>query len=88
MQIPAQWRAVSFSTLKPLASWLKDLTARVEFLRGWLHDGPPTAFPLAYFFFPQVRSKPHPCTPSSTTLWLGLGPSAPRAHAPTYVYVA
>ncbi len=54
LQIPAAWRLVSFSTLKPLSSWLKDVTARVEFLRTWLHDGPPVAFPLAYFFFPQV----------------------------------
>ena len=55
LQVPDAWRAVSYSSLKPLASWIKDVVIRVEFLRTWLHNGPPPAFPLSNFFFPQVR---------------------------------
>ena len=51
--VPPNWEAAAYPSLKPLASWVKDLHARIEFMRGWLKSGPPTAFWLSGFFFPQ-----------------------------------
>ena len=51
--VPGIWSKVSFASLKTLGSWVKDLIFRVSFLRTWLHDGLPVAFPLPIFFFPQ-----------------------------------
>ena len=39
--------------IKPLASWIKDLLARVAFMRNWLTNGQPACFNLPAFFFPQ-----------------------------------
>ena len=52
-QVPSLWAAVAYPSLKPLASWVKDLTSRVQFMRRWLTHGQPKAFPLPVFFFPQ-----------------------------------
>jgi len=51
--VPPNWEAAAYPSLKPLASWVKDLHARIAFMRGWLKGGPPTAFWLSGFFFPQ-----------------------------------
>jgi dynein heavy chain, axonemal len=52
-QVPGIWEAVSFASLKSLASWYRDLIYRVAFMRSWLINGEPRAFPLPVFFFPQ-----------------------------------
>merc|ERR1711988_843880 len=52
-QLPDIWDKVSFATLKTLASWLKDVIFRIDFLRNWLHNGQPVCFSLPVFFFPQ-----------------------------------
>jgi dynein heavy chain len=52
-QVPANWANVAFPSLKPLASWVTDMIARVEFMRLWLHNGEPVSFWLGGFFFPQ-----------------------------------
>lgn len=31
--LPGIWRKVSYSSLKPLSSWFKDMIARVNFIR-------------------------------------------------------
>lgn len=51
--VPPIWKAVSFESLKTLASWNKDLVYRVAFMRAWLLTGQPPAFALPVFFFPQ-----------------------------------
>lgn len=53
-QLPSIWESVSFASLKTLGSWVNDLIYRVDFMRGWLKNGQPAAFPLPVFFFPQV----------------------------------
>ena len=53
-QVPGIWAVVSFASLKTLASWVIDLIFRVQFMRKWLLNGQPSAFPLPVFFFPQV----------------------------------
>jgi dynein heavy chain len=52
-QLPALWERVSFASLKTLASWIADTIYRVDFMRFWLKNGQPAAFPMPVFFFPQ-----------------------------------
>ena len=52
-KVPAQWEAVGYPSLKPLASWVPDLIARVQFLSNWLYEGSPDSFWVPAFFFPQ-----------------------------------
>jgi len=51
--VPPIWEKVSFASLKPLGSWVNDLTFRVNFMHNWLVNGQPASFPLNLFFFPQ-----------------------------------
>jgi len=51
--VPAVWTSVSYLSLKPLASWFKDMLARFEFMSNWIANGPPAAFWMSAFFFPQ-----------------------------------
>jgi dynein heavy chain len=52
-QVPLNWEAVAYPSLKPLASWITDMHMRVAFLRKWLEHGKPEAYWLNAFFFPQ-----------------------------------
>ena len=52
-KVPANWTTVGYASLKPLSSWVLDTIERVEFMRNWLKEGCPNAFPLYLFFFPQ-----------------------------------
>ena len=52
-QVPPNWAAVAYPSLKSLASWVKDLEHRVDFMRGWLKHGHPSAYWLSGFFFPH-----------------------------------
>jgi dynein heavy chain len=52
-RVPDAWSNVGYLSLKPLGSWFKDLLARVEFMERWLERGPPDAFWMSAFFFPQ-----------------------------------
>lgn len=52
-RVPDMWSNVSYLSLKPLASWFKDLVARANFMSSWIADGPPDAFWMSAFFFPQ-----------------------------------
>jgi dynein heavy chain len=54
-KVPEQWLsgALGYPSLKPLGSWMADLLARVAFMSDWLYNGPPKAFWLPCFFFPQ-----------------------------------
>lgn len=55
-QVPKLWADKAYPSLKPMASWIKDLEARIAFMREWLTSpslqGPP-CFWLSGFFFPQ-----------------------------------
>ncbi|KAJ1632319.1 dynein heavy chain domain-containing protein [Pavlovales sp. CCMP2436] len=52
-KVPGLWEKVSFLSLKPLGSWVKDLHGRVAFFRSWLKGGRPACFAMPAFFFPQ-----------------------------------
>jgi dynein heavy chain len=51
---PAMWKAKSYPSLKPLASYCTDLYLRLEMFASWLETKPPPMFWLSGFFFTQV----------------------------------
>lgn len=51
--VPDEWEAAAYPSLKPLASWVTDLVARLDMISKWLKHGPPPAFWISGFFFPQ-----------------------------------
>lgn len=52
-QVPKSWEAVAYPSLKPLASWIKDLIERVAFMENWLKGGNPNCYWISGFYFPQ-----------------------------------
>jgi len=51
--VPPVFANAAYASLKPLASWVKDLEAKLVFMREWLLHGKPKVFWLAGLFFPQ-----------------------------------
>uniref|UniRef100_A0A3Q3WB21 Dynein, axonemal, heavy chain 6 n=1 Tax=Mola mola TaxID=94237 RepID=A0A3Q3WB21_MOLML len=52
-QVPTHWSNSAYPSLKPLASWVKDLTLRTSFIQTWITLGQPKSFWISGFFFPQ-----------------------------------
>lgn len=52
-KVPDNWTEVGYPCLKPLGSWMQDLIKRIEFIGGWLYNGPPNSYWVPSFFFPQ-----------------------------------
>ena len=59
--VPEEWESAAYPSLKPLASWVTDLVARLDMIAQWLKHGPPPAFWISGFFFPQVRTRAGLC---------------------------
>jgi len=53
-RVPEVWETVAYPSLMPLASWVNDLVARIEFLQKWVDEGTPIVFWISGFFFPQA----------------------------------
>merc|ERR1711988_1370908 len=51
--VPKPWAKAAYPSLKPLGSWVKDLYARIDFIRGWVRTGPPVCFWISGLYFPQ-----------------------------------
>ena len=52
--VPDTWIEVSYPSLKPLASYIRDLNLRILTLEKWVKDqAPPEVFWLSGFFFTQ-----------------------------------
>ena len=47
------WLKVSYPSLKPAASYIKDFLLRLETLNSWIQNGPPNIFWLSGLFFTQ-----------------------------------
>ena len=52
-RVPAKWSAAAYPSLKTLASWVKDLVLRIDFMTNWVVNGQPKSFWISGFFFPQ-----------------------------------
>ncbi|XP_022090689.1 dynein heavy chain 6, axonemal-like isoform X2 [Acanthaster planci] len=52
-QVPNMWSNAAYPSLKPLASWVRDLQLRVSFVGHWIVHGQPKSYWLSGFFFPQ-----------------------------------
>ncbi|XP_054751474.2 dynein axonemal heavy chain 6-like isoform X1 [Lytechinus pictus] len=52
-QVPTMWSDAAYPSLKPLASWVKDLLLRVGFIGHWILHGPPKSFWISGFFYTQ-----------------------------------
>ena len=48
-KVPANWEVAAYPSLKPLASWIKDLHERLRIMRAWLVGGQPAAFWISGF---------------------------------------
>lgn len=48
------WQGKAYPSLKPLASWVKDLLERCAFITTWIEKGAPAVYWISGFFFPQV----------------------------------
>lgn len=48
------WQGKAYPSLKPLASWVKDLLERCAFITTWINEGAPSVYWISGFFFPQV----------------------------------
>jgi len=52
-QVPKNWQAVAYPSLKPLSLWYPDLIERVATINKWLMEGNPNCYWLPGMFFPQ-----------------------------------
>ncbi|XP_038570255.1 dynein heavy chain 6, axonemal isoform X1 [Micropterus salmoides] len=52
-QVPTHWANSAYPSLKPLASWVRDLALRTSFIQTWILHGQPRSFWISGFFFPQ-----------------------------------
>lgn len=52
-KVPPAWESAGYPCLKPLAAWIEDFLQRIQFMSTWLLNGPPNAYWVSGFFFPQ-----------------------------------
>ena len=52
-EIPQMWLKMSYPSIKPVASYIKDLSIRLKTFSQWVNQGPPNVFWLPGFYFTQ-----------------------------------
>ena len=50
-KIPLIWRRLSFDSVKPLGSYMRELGSRVDFFKEWVEKGLPQVFLISKFYF-------------------------------------
>ncbi|CAE7603886.1 DNAH7, partial [Symbiodinium microadriaticum] len=53
-QVPRYWSSKAYPSMKPLAAWVDDLMARLQFINNWIETGVPKVFWISGFYFPQA----------------------------------
>ena len=51
--VPSIWQSSAYPSLKPLSSWMKDFSKRIDNSRHWLRNGEPVSYWLPGFFAPH-----------------------------------
>lgn len=51
-KVPDLWADNAYPSLKPLGAWVRDLCARIKFMKEWC-QGPRDSYWISAFFFPQ-----------------------------------
>jgi dynein heavy chain, axonemal len=52
-RVPPDWEDSAYPSLKPLGYWVENLFLRLATTQTWLTQGPPNAYWISGFFFPQ-----------------------------------
>ncbi len=52
--VPETWKKVAYISDRPLATFLVDLAARINFLTEWAFQGEPSTFWLAGTYHPKM----------------------------------
>jgi hypothetical protein len=79
-KVPGLWMTAAYPSLKPLASWYKDLQMRMEFMHGWNKGGVPVSIALPYIFFTQgEHPPPRNQSTASPCDWFFPSPASPRS---------
>jgi dynein heavy chain len=52
-RVPPEWENAGYPSLKPLSYWVENMFLRLQRTEIWLKNGPPSAFWVSGFFFPQ-----------------------------------
>jgi dynein heavy chain len=53
-QVPVEWTAAAYPSMKPLNAWVDELMDRLDFITEWIKKGIPVAFWITGFYFPQA----------------------------------
>jgi len=53
-QVPVEWTAAAYPSMKPLNAWVDELMDRLKFIQEWIDKGIPVCFWITGFYFPQA----------------------------------
>jgi len=51
-KVPDIWKNISYLSLKPLGTWIKDFNERIEFWNQWIEKKELVSYCISAFYFP------------------------------------
>ena len=51
-KVPDIWKNISYLSLKPLGTWIKDFNERIEFWNQWIEKKELLTYCITAFYFP------------------------------------